>query len=155
MDNIDKKILNILQDNAKITNREIGEKLYLSRTPIHDRIRKMERKGIIRKYITLLNPKKIDKGLTVLCFVSLKQHSPEFTSSFKEEIDKNSKVMECYHIAGNHDFFLKVMVKDVDEYYKFASTELAIIDNISQIQSSFVLKELKYELKIDLTVDDK
>ena len=72
MDHIDKKILDILQDDAKISNREIGEKLHLSRTPIFDRIRKLERKGIIRKYITLLNPKKIGKGLTVLCFVSFK-----------------------------------------------------------------------------------
>jgi DNA-binding Lrp family transcriptional regulator len=151
MDSIDKKILNILQDNAKITNKEIGEKLFLSRTPIYDRIRKLERKGIIRKYITLLNPKKVGKGLTVFCFVSLKHHSPEFTASFKEEIDNNSKVLECYHVAGNHDFFLKVMVKDVEEYYSFVSTELATIDNIAQVQSSFVLKELKYELKIDLT----
>ncbi|WP_321281890.1 Lrp/AsnC family transcriptional regulator [Marinifilum fragile] len=153
MDSIDKKILNILQDNAKISNREIGEKFHLSRTPIFDRIRKMERKGIIRKYITLLNPKKVGRDLTVFCFVSLKHHSPEFTASFKKEIDCNPKVFECYHIAGNHDFFLKVMIKDVEEYYNFVSTELAVIENIAQVQSSFVLKELKYELKIDLTED--
>ena len=151
MDNIDKKILNILQDNAKITNREIGEKLFLSRTPIFDRIRKMERKGIIKKYITLLDPRKVGRGLTVFCFVSLKHHSPNFTALFKKEIDINPKVSECYHIAGNHDFFLKVMVKDVEEYYNFVSKELAIIDNIAQVQSSFVLKELKYELSIDLS----
>lgn len=151
MDHIDKKILDILQDDAKISNREIGEKLHLSRTPIFDRIKKLERKGIIRKYITLLNPKKIGKGLTVLCFVSLKHHSPEFTASFKKQIDKNPKVFECFHIAGDHDFFLKIMVKDIDEYYKFVTTELAIIENIAKVQTSFVLKELKYELKFDLS----
>lgn len=151
MDSTDKKILNILQENAKITHTEIGQRLYLSRTPIYDRIKKLERRGIIRKYVTLLNPKKIGKGLTVFCFVSLKHHSPQFTASFKKEIDSNQKVLECYHVAGNHDFFLKVLVKDVEEYYSFVSKELAIIDNIMQVQSSFVLKELKYELKIDLS----
>ncbi len=151
MDNIDKKILNILQENAKISNREIGEKLFLSRTPIFDRIRKMERKGIIKKYITLLDPRKVGRSLTVFCFVSLKHQSPDLTALFIKQIDINSKVSECYQIAGNHDFFLKVMVKDVEEYYNFVSKELAIIDNIAQIQSSFVLKELKYELSMDLS----
>lgn len=150
IDEIDKKILNILQENSKITHKEIAEKLYLTRTPIFDRIRKLERKGVINKYVALLNPDKIDKGLKVLCFISLKEHGLEPVKQFQKEIEKKSCVMECFHIAGNYDFFLKVMVKDVEEYQKFVLNDLSEIKNISQVNSSFVLGELKYELKHEL-----
>ncbi len=150
IDKVDKQILNMLQENSKATNKEIAEKLYLTRTPIFDRIKKLERRGIIRKYIALLNPKKIDRGLTVLCFISLKEHGIEPVADFKKEIQKNNRVMECYHVAGNFDFFLKVMVKDVDEYQNFVLKDLSSIKNISHVQSSFVLGELKYQLKFDL-----
>jgi len=150
VDHIDRKILNILQENAKVSHREIADRLLLTRTPIFDRIRKLERRGIIKKYITLLNPRKIDRGLTVLCFVTLKQHGDENVIRFKQEMVNNPKVMECYHVAGNFDFFLKVMVKDVDDYYLFVTTELAIAQNVSQVQSSFVLKEIKYQLNFEL-----
>ena len=150
IDKTDRQILNILQENSKTTHKEIAEKLHLSRTPIFDRIRKMERRGIIRKYVALLNPKKIGRDLTVFCFVTLKEHGIGPVADFQKEIQKNPKVMECYHIAGNFDFFLKVMVRDVDEYQDFALKELSAIRNISQVQSSFVLGELKSELKFEL-----
>lgn len=150
IDDIDKKILNILQDNSKITHKEIADKLYLSRTPVFDRIRKLERKGIIKKYLTLLNPAKIDKNLKVLCFVSLKVHGLEAVNQFQREIDKKDCVMECFHIAGNYDFYLKVIVKDIEEYQKFVLNDLSGVKNISHVNSSFVLGELKYKLKFDL-----
>ncbi len=153
LDKTDRQILNILQDNAKVTHKEISEKLYLSRTPIFDRIKKLERRGIIKNYIALLNPKKIERGLTVLCFISLKEHGIKPVAQFKKEIERNPRVMECYHVAGNFDFLLKVVVKDVQEYQDFAVGELSEISNISQIQSSFVLDEIKYQLKYELRED--
>ncbi len=150
LDQTDKQLLNILQDNSKVTHKEIATRLYLTRTPIFDRIKKLERKGIIKKYVTLLNPKKLDRGMTVLCFISLKEHGIGPVTEFKEEIQHNKKVMECFHVAGNFDFFLKLMVKDVDEYQNFVLKEISSIKNISHIQSSFVLGELKYQLKLEL-----
>ena len=150
IDQVDRQILNMLQDNSKITHKEIAEKLYLTRTPVFDRVKKLERRGIIKKYVALLNPKKIERGLTVLCFVSLKEHGMEPVAEFKKEIQKNARVMECYHVAGNFDFFLKVMVKDVDEYQDFVLKDLSYIKNISHVESSFVLGEIKYQLKFDL-----
>jgi len=150
IDKTDRQILNLLQSNAKITHKEIAEKLYLTRTPVFDRIKKLERRGIIKKYVALLNQKKIDKGLTVLSFISLKEHGIEPVAQFQKEIQKNARVMECYHIAGNFDFFLKVVVQDVDEYQSFVLKELSEIKNISHVQSSFVLGELKYQLNFDL-----
>ena len=150
IDKTDKQILNILQDNAKATHKEIAEKLYLTRTPVFDRIKKLERRGIIKKYVTLLNPRKIERGLTVLCFVSLKEHGMGPVGEFRNEIQKNHKVMECYHVAGNFDFLLKVMIKDVDEYQTFVLKELSEVKNISKVESSFVLGELKHELKFNI-----
>ena len=150
IDSTDLEILDILQDNAKISHKEIAEQLFLSRTPIFERIRKLERRGIIRKYITILDRKKIDKNLMVFCFVSLKEHGLEPVLQFQKTINGYSQVMECYHIAGNFDFFLKVVVNTVDEYQNFVLKSLSNIQNISNVQSSFVLGELKYQLKYDL-----
>ena len=150
LDKTDLQILNALQDNSKTTHKELADNLFLTRTPVFDRIRKLERRGIIKKYIALLNPKKIERGLTVFCFIRLKEHGISPVSEFQKEIQENSKVMECYHIAGEHDFVLKVMVKDVEEYQQFALKDLSHIRNIAQVQSSFVLGELKYQLKFEL-----
>lgn len=150
MDKIDLKILMLLQENAKITHKEIAEKLNLSRTPIFDRIKKMERKGIIQQYVTVLNRKKIDKDLIVLCSVSLKEHGIEPVSEFQTAVNNFSQVMECYHVGGNYDFFLKVIVSDVNEYQTFVLHNLSQIKNIANVQSAFVIGELKYNLSYDL-----
>ncbi len=150
IDQIDKQILNLLQENSKATHKEIAEKLYLTRTPIFDRIKKLEHRGIIKRYVALLNPKKIGRDLTVLCFISLKEHGLEPVAEFQKEILKNPRVMECYFVAGNYDFFLKVMVKNVEEYQSFVLKDLSAIKNTSHIQSSFVLGEIKYQLNFDL-----
>lgn len=151
IDEIDLKILSIIQENAKATHKEIAEKLHLSRTPIFDRIRKLERKGIIDKYVTILNRKKINKSLIVFCSVSLKEHGMEWVSEFQKTISDYNQVMECYHIAGNHDFFLKVVVDNVDEYQHFVLKKLSQIKNITNVQSAFVMGELKYNLSYDLS----
>ncbi len=146
---IDQKILSIIQENAKISHKEIAKKLHLSRTPIFERIKKLERRGVIKKYITILNRKKINKNLIVICSVSLKEHGIEMVSEFQKAINNFKEVMECYHIAGNHDFFLKVIVENVDEYELFVLKKLSQIKNIAHVQSSFVLKEIKYKLSFE------
>jgi Lrp/AsnC family transcriptional regulator, leucine-responsive regulatory protein len=150
LDEIDIGILSLLQDNAKISHKEIAERLNLSRTPIFERIRKLERRGIIQRYITLLDRKKIERNLMVLCFVSLKEHGLGPVTAFQKTIEKYDQVMECYHIAGAYDFFLKVLVNTIDEYQDFVLKKLSNIQNISNVQSSFVLGELKFKLKFDM-----
>ncbi len=153
MENIDKtdlKILTLLQENAKISHKEIAEKLNLSRTPIFERIRKLERRGFIQRYVTILNRKKIRRNLIVLCSVSIKEHGIEPVSEFQDAINTFSEVMECYHIGGNYDFFLKVIVNDVDEYQTFVLKKLSQIKNIANVQSAFVIGEMKYSLSYKL-----
>jgi Lrp/AsnC family leucine-responsive transcriptional regulator len=153
MENLDKtdlKILSILQEDAKISHKDIAEKLHLSRTPIFERIKKLERRGIIQKYVTILNRKKINRNLIVLCSISLREHGIENVSTFQSAIMNFTEVMECYHIGGNYDFFLKVIVNSVDDYQTFVLKKLSQIKNITNVQSAFVIGEMKHKLSYEL-----
>ncbi len=150
LDEIDTKILNQLQQNSRITIRELSEKLYLSSTPIHERIKKMEKDGIIKQYITLLDPKKLNKDLVVYISVNLIKHTKEAVDKFMGDVNKLSEVLECYYISGNSDFLLKVFCTGMEEYHQFLTEKFSVIDNISQFYSSFVLTESKvsYQFKL-------
>ncbi len=150
IDEIDLKLLNLLQDNSRITIRELSEKLFLSTTPIYERIKKLEKSGYIRQYITLIDPKKIDKKLIVYISVILNKHTREAVEAFEKEVNILDEVMESYYISGNSDFLLKVYCKDMDDYHLFIAEKFSIIQNISQFYSSFVLSESKvsYHFKL-------
>ena len=150
LDDIDTKILNLLQENSRITIRELSEKLFLSSTPIHERIKKLEKEGIIKQYITLLDPKKINKDLVVYVSVNLIKHTKEAVDQFIKEINNLDEVLECYYISGNSDFLLKVYCTGMEEYQQFLTERFSVIENISQFYSSFVLTESKvsYQFKL-------
>lgn len=119
MDEVDKGILMHLQQDSKKTNKEISNDLGLSVTAIYERIKKMEREGIISKYVALLNPEKIEKGFMVLCQIKLTQHKKDFLTKFEREIARLPEVIECLHVSGDFDYILKVLVKDMDAYREF------------------------------------
>lgn len=150
IDEIDLKLLNLLQDNSRITIRELSEKLFLSTTPIYERIKKLEKSGYIRQYITLIDPKKINKKLIVYISVVLNKHTREAVETFEHDINQLDEVMESYYISGNADFLLKVYCYDMDDYHHFIAEKFSIIQNISQFYSSFVLSESKvsYHFKL-------
>ncbi|UBM62234.1 Lrp/AsnC family transcriptional regulator [Candidatus Sulfidibacterium hydrothermale] len=150
MDEIDRKLLNLLQENSRITIRKLSEKLYLSTTPIYERIKKLEKSGLIKQYITLLDPKKIDRNLVVFISINLARHTKEVVEAFEDAIAKLDEVSECYYISGNFDFLLKVYCRDMDDYHDFLTNKLSVIENISQFYSSFVLtnSKLSYTFKL-------
>ncbi len=150
IDEIDLKLLNLLQDNSRITIRNLSEKLFLSTTPIYERIKKLEKSGLIKQYITLLDPKKIDRNLIVFISINLTKHTKEVVEAFEKAIAKLDEVSECYYISGNFDFLLKVYCKDMDAYHDFLTDKLSIIENISQFYSSFVLTNSKLSYKFNL-----
>lgn len=150
IDEIDGKLLNILQDNSRVTIRELSEKLHLSTTPIHERIKKLEKSGIIKQYVTLLDPKVLGKKLTVFISVSLSSHVKEVIDEFEREIKLMPEVMECYYISGNWDFFIKIQCTDMDEYHNFVINRFSRIKNITQFYSSFVMSETKISYKHQL-----
>ncbi len=150
IDEIDRKLLNILQDNSRITIRELSEKLHLSTTPIHERIKKMEKNGFIKQYITLLDPRALGKKLTVFISVSLSNHTKEVVDEFENEVKNLPEVMECYYVSGNWDFLLKVQCNDMEDYHNFVIHKFSVIKNITQFYSSFVMSEAKQSYKYEL-----
>lgn len=143
LDEKDRSILRLLQQDAKITIREIATQVHLSPTPVHERIRRMEEAGVIRQYAALLDPARIGKGLMVICYVSLKEHSRKAGASFIEAIRQMDEVTECYSISGQFDFMLKVVEEDMDAYYDFHVNKLSRIHNLEHVQSTFIMGVIK------------
>lgn len=145
-DKYDMSILQEVQKNGKITVKELSDKINLSPTPTFERLKKLEKEGYIIGYHARLNLKKLGLSLIVMCNVSLKNHQKDIIEKFQEEIIRFDEVKECYHIAGMYDYLLKIVVKDMDAYQQFVSKKLASLDNIGNVQSSFVMIELKEDV---------
>ena len=143
LDAIDLQILDLLTKNGKLGNKEIAAAIGLSTTPTFERIKRLERKGIIKGYTAILDKKKIGKGLKVFCQVSLKSHNAEIIDGFEAEIIHLSEISACYHIAGDFDYSLFIEVSDMDEYQHFLKQKLANIPNIANVQTAFVMSTLK------------
>jgi Lrp/AsnC family leucine-responsive transcriptional regulator len=150
IDKVDKKILQLLQENAKLTTKEIAAQMDLTTTPVYERIRRLEKNGYITGYVALVNRKKVDKNLIAFLSISLKEHSQKALLKFEKEILIFPKVTECYHIAGQYDFLLKILVKDMQDYHEFTFNRLASLDNIAHVQTDFVMNDLKYSTSIPL-----
>ena len=142
-DEKDLAILKLLQQNARITVKEISGKIHLSTTPVHERIKRMEEAGVIKQYATLVNHAKVKKGLMVICYVSLKQHNKNAGAKFIKTIHELHEVIECYNISGEFDFMLKVVVENMDSYYDFHVNKLSQSENIGHVQSVFVMGIIK------------
>ena len=143
-DETDKKILNILQTDGRITTKALADKLGLTTTPVFERVKRLEKNGIIDKYVALLNQRNIDRKLIVFISISIKNHTRSYLETFSKEMESIPEVMEVYHIAGNYDYLVKVIMKDMEAYQKFILTRLSVINNIDHVQSSFVLSKNKY-----------
>ncbi|UTW66010.1 Lrp/AsnC family transcriptional regulator [bacterium SCSIO 12643] len=144
MDAIDKQILEFLQSDAKLTAKEMAEKLSLTPTPVYERIKKLERSGIIQKYVALLDAEKANKGLTVFLNITIKEHQIEHRQKFVQEISNLKDIVELYHTSGSYDFLAKVRFSNIKEYRNFLVNEITAIKNIGDIDSQIVLEEIKY-----------
>ncbi|GAC1387972.1 MAG: hypothetical protein NVSMB45_17770 [Ginsengibacter sp.] len=143
LDSKDLAILHLLQKNARITVKEISDKMHLSTTPVHERIKRMEASGVIKQYATLVDHTKVKKGLMVICYVSLKEHSKNAGTKFIKLIHALNEVIECYSISGEFDFMLKVVCEDMNAYYDFHVNKLSSIENMGHVQSVFVMGRIK------------
>ncbi|MFN4084779.1 MAG: Lrp/AsnC family transcriptional regulator [Spirosomataceae bacterium] len=143
LDPTDLKILQLLQKDGLMTNKEIAAELNLTTTPVHERIKRLRRDGIIEKYTIQVNKRKLNKNLIVFCNVSLKEHAQEFLTRFERDVQTLPEVVECYCISGGSDFLLKIIVSDIEEYKHFILNKLAALANIGNAQSHFVVTEVK------------
>ena len=146
LDQKDLAILKLLQHNARITVKEISDKVNLSTTPVFERIKWMEETGVIKQYATIVDPAKLNKRLMVIGYVSLKQHNKTAGSKFVKAINEMSEVLECYSISGEFDFMLKILVEDMNAYYDFHVNRLSELENIGNVQSVFVMGTVKETL---------
>ncbi len=143
LDITDKKLLELLQIDTKKTTKELSMKLNLSVTAVYERIKKLEREGIIEKYVALLNKSKINKNFIVFCHIKLQQHTKDFISKFEKEVTQLHEVLEVYHVSGDYDYILKVCLKDMDEYREFLVTKLTTLQHIGSTHSTFMIGEVK------------
>src|SRR5210317_1564383 len=150
LDLIDFKILDLLQEDGRVTIKKISELLDLSTTPVFERIKKLEREGYIKKYIALLNHRKLDLKQVVFIQLSLKEHSRSFIEKFANEVKMFPEVVECYRITGNFDFLIKVLVADIESYENFILTKLSLLSNLGNVQSHIALSEIKSTSEINL-----
>jgi len=139
----DKRILEILQQDANTTIEWIAAKLRLTKSPVYERIKRLNKTGIIKKYVAVVAPEKIESAMVVFCSVSLDSQKLETIKLFGASVEKIPEVTECYLMGGSYDFLLKVLVKDLEAYHEFSSGKLAALPNVSQISSTFVLNEVK------------
>ncbi len=143
LDDIDLKILGLLQKDASLTHKEIAFKLHKSVATIHDRTRRLKQEGYIQRIVAILDRKKIRKGLIAFSHVLLNDHTAHTLSTFEREVATFPEVMECFQMTGTFDFLLRVATSDMDEYHTFYRTKLATLPNITTVQSFFVLSETK------------
>ena len=143
LDEKDLAILRLLQENGKMTVREIANKIHLSPTPVHERIKRLEDSGVIKQYAALVDHSKVNKGLMIICYVSLKEHNKKTGAKFIKTMNELTEVIECYNISGQFDFMLKVVVENMDAYYDFHVNKLGQVENTGQLQSTFVMGIIK------------
>jgi len=143
LDNIDKKLLKLLQEDSKRTTKELSLKLNLSVTAVYERIKKLEREGVISNYVVLLDRNKIQKGFVVFCHLKLMQHTKEFISQFEKEVVQLTEVLECFHVSGDYDYILKICVENMEEYREFMVTKLTNLQHIGSTHSTFMIGEVK------------
>ncbi|MDD2821488.1 MAG: Lrp/AsnC family transcriptional regulator [Flavobacterium sp.] len=150
LDSIDKKLLYLLQNDTKKTTKELSLKLHLSVTAVYERIKKLEREGIIDKYVVLLNRAKVEKGFVVFCHLKLIQHTKEFIDKFENEVIQLKEVLECHHVSGDYDYILKIVVKDMEAYRAFLVTKLTTLEHIGSTHSTFMISEVKNTTVVEL-----
>lgn len=143
LDKTDLHILRTLQRNAKLTTKELADAVHLTPTPVFERLKRLERQGYIKKYVAVLDPDKLNRGLLVFCKVKLKQINSEIADDFTRRIQHLPEVSECYNTSGNYDYLLKIRAADMHEYQQFLLNKLGTIESLASLESTFVMSEVK------------
>jgi len=145
LDEIDRKILQLLQNDARLSTKQLALQLHRSLTPIHVRVRRLQEEGYIKRYTVILDPKKIGLQLIAYTQVQLKEHSQNALLAFQHEVVKLSEVMECHHMTGAFDFLLRIAIRDMNEYNYLLMNKLSKLPDVGTMQSFFVMSEAKHE----------
>ncbi|MCL6493270.1 MAG: Lrp/AsnC family transcriptional regulator, partial [Ignavibacterium sp.] len=134
----------------QITNVELAKKIGISPPAMLERVKRLEKNGIIKRYVAIVDPLKVSKGIFALVSVSLSAHQLSSIDQFTRQIKILDEVLECYHVAGEEDFILKIAVSSIEEYEKFILSKLTKINGVSKVNTKFVLSTVKYNTKIKI-----
>ena len=148
LDQTDLKILRILQQNARLTNKELAAQVNLSTTPVFERLKRLERNGYIKKYVAVLDAEKLNRGFIVFCNVKMRRLSKEIARDFMERMLNIPEVTECYNISGQFDYMLKIHAPNMHYYQEFVLNQLGTIENLGSLESTFVMDTVKLEYGI-------
>lgn len=151
LDNIDTQILEILQHNSNRTTKSIAEELGMTTSPVFERIKKLEREGYIKKYVAVLDHKKIGLKLTVFVGITLQGHTRSFLEKFVKEINNFPEIVECHRVSGNFDYLLKLVVEDIEAYEHFIISKLTLLPYLGNVQSLITLSTGKETNELDLS----
>ena len=143
IDDTDASLLSLLQQDGRMTIKELAAQLKMSTTPVFERIKKLEKAGIIDHYAAVLNPDKLGKKLYAFAHISLKDHSKELVDEFTKQIVKIPQVMECHYVTGDSDFILKILLNDMEKYREFVMSSLFQMNNIAKVETFLSLSVSK------------
>ena len=150
MDNTDRAILNLLQKDATMSINELAEKVNLSTTPCWKRIKRLESDGIIKARVALLDSVKVDLNVSVFVHIKTHRHDSEWLHQFSEAVQKFDEVVECYRMAGEWDYLIRVVVKDIEAFDRFYKKLVNNIDGLADVTSSFSMEEIKYTTRLPI-----
>jgi DNA-binding Lrp family transcriptional regulator len=151
LDKIDLQILSILQKDSNRTTKSIAEELGMTTSPIFERIKKLEKEGFIKKYVAVLDNKKIGLKLKVFIGITLQGHTRSFLEKFVKEINNFPEVVECHRVSGNYDYLLKLVVADIEAYETFIISKLTLLPYLGNVQSLITLSTGKETNEINLS----
>ena len=154
LDHIDRHILKTLQEDSRTTIKEMAATLNLSTTPIFERMKRLERNGVIQKQVALVNPEALNLDKLVFVSSSISEHRKEALDEFINQIVQFPEVLECHHVTGQSDFLLKVILKDLKSYNTFLLTKISTVSNIAKVESSFSLSTGKYTTALPLVEEE-
>jgi Lrp/AsnC family leucine-responsive transcriptional regulator len=150
IDDKDKQILNLLQEDSNQTTKQIAAKVNLSQTAVYERIKRLEKQNVISKYVALLDLESVEQDFTAFCMVKLTDHTKKSLVNFEKNILTLNEIAECFHISGDYDYLLKINVKNIKAYRQFMVNKLTTIPFISSTQSAFNINTVKYSTSITL-----
>lgn len=151
LDELDKKILKILQKEGRLSNKDLAERINLTTTPTLERVRRLEREGVIEGYSARLNPESVNKGFSAFVTVTLSVHQLNLMHEFTEAVKAIPEILACYNTTGEGDFLLHIVAKDVKDYEQFMRTKLTTLPDIQRIHTNIVLGVIKKETEIPIT----
>ncbi|WP_370392356.1 Lrp/AsnC family transcriptional regulator [uncultured Winogradskyella sp.] len=151
LDKTDLHILKILQKNSNRTTKSIANELGMSTSPVFERIKKLEKEGYIKKYVAVLDNKKLGLKLTVFIGITLQGHTRSYLEKFVAEINNFPEIVECHRVSGNFDYLLKLVVEDIEAYETFIISKLTLLPYLGNVQSLITLSTGKETNEIDLS----